>query len=513
MRSRRGARVLQTEAVGLLRFESAGTATLVAQSRTPWDPPPLGTRLTLEGENVVTEVVRTGRAARDDDWANATGAVAAMASVLGIRSVVATPIVVEGRPWGTLIVATSQSEPLPGYTEGRAEQFAGLVATAIANTEARAELSRLADEQAALRRVATLVADGASPRALFDAVALEMERLLVADAVSLARYEPDERDHDAGRSRLGVVAFGRARHRRSADRRPGPALGVAMAKLEGRALAAGRHREAHEAIRATARDRHRQRRQSRPAHQLTGAPRHGRRCGATSCGAGSPRRRAAAARAHHRHPQARPAGGWREPRKRWSRSWPRALEYAERGNAELRELAHGLLPAPLTTGGVGAGVDALLDGSTYRSTSRFRTNDSSRKIEASAYFIVAEALTNVVKHARATAAEVMAYVEDDILHVEVHDDGVGGADRDGHGLLGLADRATALGGRLEVESRSSPARVWQPCCRSAVTGSPARTHAGTAPRRRTRRCSSPSARCPACGRSRSRASPQPLPTR
>jgi signal transduction histidine kinase len=43
-------------------------------------------------------------------------------------------------------------------------------------------------------------------------------------------------------------------------------------------------------------------------------------------------------------------------------------------------------------------------------------------------------------------------VEGDVLHVEVHDDGVGGADRDGHGLLGLADRATALGGRLEVES-------------------------------------------------------------
>jgi GAF domain-containing protein len=112
-------RVLETEAVGLLRFESEGIATLVAQSHTPWDPPPLGTQLTLEGENVVTEVVRTGRAARADDWANATGAVAAMAGVLGIRSVVATPIVVEGRPWGTLIVATSQSEPLPSDTEGR----------------------------------------------------------------------------------------------------------------------------------------------------------------------------------------------------------------------------------------------------------------------------------------------------------------------------------------------------------------------------------------------------------
>ena len=183
------ARVLDVEAVGMLRFEPDGTATLVAQSDTPWDPPPLGTRFTLEGENVVTAVFRTREAARLDDWAKATGPVAAMASVLGIRSSVATPIVVEGRLWGTLIAVTSQSEPLPRETDSRIGEFTELVATAIANAGARDELSRLVEEQAALRRVATLVAEGAAPTEVFDAVIAEVGQLLGAAQIGLARYE------------------------------------------------------------------------------------------------------------------------------------------------------------------------------------------------------------------------------------------------------------------------------------------------------------------------------------
>jgi PAS domain S-box-containing protein len=183
------ARVLDVEAVGILRFEADDTATLVAQSDTPWDPPPLGTRFTLEGENVVTAVFRTREAARLDDWAKATGPVAAMASVLGIRSSVATPIVVEGRVWGTLIAVTSQIEPLPGEIDSRIGEFTELVATAIANAEARDELSRLVDEQAALRRVATLVAEGAAPTDVFDAVITEVGQLLGAAQIGLARYE------------------------------------------------------------------------------------------------------------------------------------------------------------------------------------------------------------------------------------------------------------------------------------------------------------------------------------
>jgi signal transduction histidine kinase len=73
-------------------------------------------------------------------------------------------------------------------------------------------------------------------------------------------------------------------------------------------------------------------------------------------------------------------------------------------------------------------------------------------VEASAYFIAAEALTNVVKHSHAQRAEVRLTVVDEMLHIEVRDDGIGGADPDGHGLLGISDRVTALGGRLEIQS-------------------------------------------------------------
>ena len=65
---------------------------------------------------------------------------------------------------------------------------------------------------------------------------------------------------------------------------------------------------------------------------------------------------------------------------------------------------------------------------------------------------MAEALTNVVKHSNAESAEVRATVEDGLLQVEVRDDGIGGADPDGHGLVGMADRVSALGGRLSVQS-------------------------------------------------------------
>ena len=185
------ARVLETEAVGMLRFERDGSATLVAQSQTPWDPPPSGTRFTLDGENIVASVHRTGQTARMDDWANATGAVAALAHVLGVRSAVATPIVVEGRLWGTMIVATSQSEPLPADTESRTGEFTELVATAISNAESREALGVLAEEQAALRRVAVLVAQQPSPDEVFTAVTEAVGPLLGADLAAMHVFTDD----------------------------------------------------------------------------------------------------------------------------------------------------------------------------------------------------------------------------------------------------------------------------------------------------------------------------------
>ena len=123
-----------------------------------------------------------------DDWTNATGSVAAMAHVLGVRSAVATPIIVEGRLWGTMIAVTSQSEPLPADIETRIGEFTELVATAIANAQSREALAALAEEQAALRRVATLVARDVSPGEIFSAVSEEVARLFDSTA-GVDRFE------------------------------------------------------------------------------------------------------------------------------------------------------------------------------------------------------------------------------------------------------------------------------------------------------------------------------------
>jgi signal transduction histidine kinase len=127
-----------------------------------------------------------------------------------------------------------------------------------------------------------------------------------------------------------------------------------------------------------------------------------------------------------------------------------ALTHAERSNEELRELAHGILPAALTNGGLRAGLDAVAARLKMPVRLDVSPERFAAEIEASAYFVVAEALTNVAKHAHAQHAEVRAFVEDETLHVHVRDDGTGGADPGGHGLVGIADRVTALGGRFAV---------------------------------------------------------------
>ena len=129
-----------------------------------------------------------------------------------------------------------------------------------------------------------------------------------------------------------------------------------------------------------------------------------------------------------------------------------ALDHAERATDELRELAHGILPEVLTRGGLRAGVDTLASRMTVPVEIDVSVGRLAAAVEATAYFLVSEALTNVAKHARAGHAEVTVRIEDGTLVVEVRDDGIGGARPDGSGLLGLADRLAALDGQLRVES-------------------------------------------------------------
>jgi signal transduction histidine kinase len=130
-----------------------------------------------------------------------------------------------------------------------------------------------------------------------------------------------------------------------------------------------------------------------------------------------------------------------------------ALEHAEKANFELHELAHGILPGVLTNGGLHAGVEELAKRGALPVTVDVSPQRFSPAIEATAYFVVSEALTNAIKHSRAQAAEVNAKVEGSVLQVEVRDDGVGGADPGrGSGLTGLRDRVEALGGTTAFAS-------------------------------------------------------------
>jgi signal transduction histidine kinase len=130
-----------------------------------------------------------------------------------------------------------------------------------------------------------------------------------------------------------------------------------------------------------------------------------------------------------------------------------ALSHAEQAHFELRELAHGILPAALTRGGLRAGVESLLSRVSLPVSVDVSVERVPAGVEATAYFVISEALTNVVKHARADRAGVLARFERGELRVEVCDDGVGGAQGgDGTGLGGLQDRVSALDGRLVLES-------------------------------------------------------------
>src|SRR4029079_17388575 len=138
-------------------------------------------------------ILTTRRSAREDDWANVGGPIAKFVlDEMGVRSSVGSPIVVKGQVWGALFVHSKQPRrPLPPNTESRLANFSELVATAISNAQARSDVRRLADEQAALRRVATLVAEAVSPNELFAAATEEVGKLLGGDLSGMIRYNDD----------------------------------------------------------------------------------------------------------------------------------------------------------------------------------------------------------------------------------------------------------------------------------------------------------------------------------
>ena len=130
-----------------------------------------------------------------------------------------------------------------------------------------------------------------------------------------------------------------------------------------------------------------------------------------------------------------------------------AIDELAAGLDEIRTLASGLHPSLLSERGLAAASKRSPCAFPWRSSSRRCPQERlPEPVEAAGYYVVAEALANVQKHARARRVVVSVTADEHGLDVRVADDGVGGADAGGHGLRGLADRVEALGGRLTVDS-------------------------------------------------------------
>jgi PAS domain S-box-containing protein len=489
------ANVLGDVDCSLFRDEGDGTASAVALSGARVSAGvEVGTRLPVDGDGVIASVLREGRPCRIGEYSAARGAIAERGRELGIRSAVGCPIVVGDRIWGAMGAARYEAEAFPPETESSIGQFADLVATAIANADARAEVERLAEEQAALRRVATLVAAGAPPEDAFAAVANEVRRLLLVELANLCRYEPD--------GTFTVVAGTGAPPVGSRWPRVGENVTTLVFET-GRSVRIDSYAGA---TGPAADEMHRLGVRKEGMRSAVGTPVivEGKLWGmlgvgttleqplppdaearltsftelvATAIANAEARTEVAASRARivaaideERRRVVRDLHDGAQQRlvhtiitlKLAQRAAPNhedapallseALDHAERANVELRELAHGILPAALTRGGLRTAVDALASRSPVPVETDVLAGRLPAAVEATAYFIVAEALTNVAKHAHARHAEVTARIEDGTVAVQVRDDGRGGAQPDGSGLLGLADRVAALDGELQVES-------------------------------------------------------------
>jgi PAS domain S-box-containing protein len=495
-------RLMSADIAMIARYGAGPSATGIVGWRSDGQPASLGADIKLGGRNVASAVFRSGRPARIDSYAAGSGEVAGWAQGIGIRSSVGVPITVEGRLWGVMTVSSETDESLPPDTEDRLSGFTELAATAIANAEARAELRHFANEQAGLRRVATLVARGVPRSIVFGVVAEEVAKVLPGvDLALVGHYTPDhsiefvggwssfgeaewvgktvpiggrnvttavfETEQPARVDRLeddatDVTAVARESGARSSAGAPimveGQLWGImTVASVHEDTLAPGIENElaAFTELIATAIAN------ADGRAQLVAARR--RVIEATDAA------RAKLARDIHdgaqqqfltalidlqlaQQKRSSDAGRSRE-------LVDLAAGQVETGVETLRDLAAGVHPAILSDMGLKAALDALAGRMPIPLSLEVDDLDLPETLESSIYFFCSEALANVVKHAAASCASVQVEIADQLLTVKVRDDGVGGAEigAGGTGLIGLRDRIGALDGTLSVSSPSGGA--------------------------------------------------------
>jgi signal transduction histidine kinase len=489
-------RLVAVDFVHMARYDPDDSLTSVGVWSRTGGHVPVGSRWPLAGE-LTRSVLRTGRPARMDNIASASGPLAADAREHGIRSAAAGPIVVEGRIWGVMLTGSRLKRAPPAGTEARLASFTDLLAAAISNADSRSGLTRLAEEQTALRRVATLVARGASPDDVFTAVSEEAGQLLQVGRTTMVRYESDGTATIVARwNRTDVV---------------GPPIGTreslggnnvtTIIAQTGRPARIDSYADASGPVGALAR--------GVGFRSASGAPIivQGRLWGAMLAGAvdehplpldtearlASFTDLVATAVSNAENlaeliaSRARVVATADETRRRIERDLhdgaqqglvslgfalraaqeavPPGLSDLEADLArvadglasvldDLREMARGIHPAILSEGGLAPALKALARRCSVPVELDVRTVARlPERVEVAAYYVISEMLTNAAKHANASLIQVAAETAGRVLHLRVRDDGDGGADpARGSGLVGLKDRVEALGGTFTIHS-------------------------------------------------------------
>ena len=485
------AQTIDADAIAVERIDADRSTTVIASLDAPRFP--IGSRWRLDEPGLHASVMAPSRPVRIDDVSVLGGATGAALRDSSIRSLVAAPIVVSGAVWGLLWVGGKRAEPLPAATETRLRDFAEFAAVAVANTESRNRLRRLADAEASLRRVATLAAGGATPKELLAAVADEAAQLLDGSTVAIVRYDagdtfevvaahndpvfevgstwPVEDSSLAAAVRAarapvriddllgapivvdghvwGMVVVGLRRRRDALPRFTAwytsrmLSSAVPSAEIESRLTSftqlvgnAIYRAEAHAEVlasraRIVAAGDEAMRRIERDLHDGT-------------------QQRLVALALHLQRVRADvPA----EPR-----DLPAALQQVERELKsvidEVQELSRGVHPAQLAEGGLRPALRALARRSPVPIDLSVDVPERPpASVETAVYYVVSEALANAIKHSQATSLVVTAALDSGAIRVTVADDGVGGAEIGaGSGLTGLSDRVDALAGRFEVVS-------------------------------------------------------------
>ncbi len=474
------------------RAEPEGYTTVLGSYGRVSGEVPVGFRVKLDPGMVTTVALRTGRPARINGERLATGPFGAIVGRLGLRAAVATPIVVGGRYWGVTVAATS-CEDFPAGTESRMADFMELAAMAIANAQAEQELRELADTQAALRRLALLVARGEPPEVVFAAATREALRYFGGGTARMIRFELDgtatlvanegttgphirvggrwEGYPPAG---LTVTVRRTGRAARVDDYRDVPGAEVRLREgilssvavpmyVNGRlwgmiAVGSGqaplppdteqRMTEFTDLVATAVANAQNRAELMTSRVRIVAASDEARRRIERDLHDGAQQRLVALAL--RLRMAAEPSTERGEPRTEMADAAAELMGVID----DLREISRGIHPAILSKAGLRPALRALGRRSAVPVELDVRVDCRlSETVEVGAYYVVSEMLANAEKHARASVVEVSAEASGGMLRVRVRDDGIGGADPvRGSGLLGLKDRIEALGGTFSVHS-------------------------------------------------------------